>query len=268
MRRIMVANPKGGSGKSTLAVHLASWFCEERRASSVLGDLDRQRSTARWLAGRPRNLAPIRHWEIAGDEFDAPPEDCTMAILDTPAGLHGKRLKLALSEMDKIVVPVSPSRFDMLASRDFFEELAGTKAVRKDRWTSASSACGSIRARRLPPARRVPAAIRPPPDHLHTAVAALRSGGRNQGDAIRRHQSCRSRRIAATGKPAASLVGQPALNRPPSGCRQPDARHDQAPADKPRHSEPAPHRTALPVRPRSDPADWRRWMPACNAAQR
>ena len=55
-----------------------------------------------------------------------------MAILDTPAGLHGKRLKLALSEMDKIVVPVSPSRFDMLASRDFFEELAGTKAVRKD----------------------------------------------------------------------------------------------------------------------------------------
>lgn len=48
-------------------------------------------------------------------------------------GLHGKRLKLALSEMDKIVVPVSPSRFDMLASRDFFEELAETKAVRKDR---------------------------------------------------------------------------------------------------------------------------------------
>ena len=132
MRRIMVANPKGGSGKSTLAVHLASWFARNDELVR-LGDLDRQRSTARWLAGRPRNLAPIRHWEIAGDEFDAPPEDCTVAILDTPAGLHGKRLKLALSEMDKIVVPVSPSRFDMFASRDFFEELAGTKAVRKDR---------------------------------------------------------------------------------------------------------------------------------------
>jgi chromosome partitioning protein len=102
MRRIMVANPKGGSGKST-------------------------------LAGRPRNLAPIRHWDISGDEFDAPPKDCTVAILDTPAGLHGKRLKLVLSEMDKIVVPVSPSRFDMLASRDLFEELAETKAVRKER---------------------------------------------------------------------------------------------------------------------------------------
>jgi len=132
MRRIMVANPKGGSGKSTLVVHLASWFARNDELV-YLGDLDRQRSTVQWLAGRPRHLAPIRHWEISGDAFDAPPKDCTVAILDTPAGLHGKRLKLALSEMDKIVVPVSPSRFDMLASRDFFEELAETKAVRKDR---------------------------------------------------------------------------------------------------------------------------------------
>ena len=132
MRKIMVANPKGGSGKSTLAVHLASWFARNDEIV-YLGDLDRQQSTAHWLAGRPRHVAPIRHWEISNEEFEAPPKDCTLAILDTPAGLHGKRLKLALNEMDKIVVPVSPSRFDMLASRDFFEELSETKAVRKDR---------------------------------------------------------------------------------------------------------------------------------------
>ena len=31
------------------------------------------------------------------------------------------------------MVPVSASRFDMLATREFFEELAATKAVRKER---------------------------------------------------------------------------------------------------------------------------------------
>ncbi|HRP23515.1 ParA family protein [Thauera sp.] len=132
MRKIMVANPKGGSGKSTLAVHLAAWFARNDEIV-YLGDFDRQQSTRHWLKGRPRHLAPIRHWETSSDELEPPPKDCTVAILDTPAGLHGKRLKAVLGEMDKIVAPVSPSRFDMLASRDFFEELSLTKAVRKDR---------------------------------------------------------------------------------------------------------------------------------------
>lgn len=47
--------------------------------------------------------------------------------------LHGKRLKEALNAADKVVVPVSSSRFDMLATRELFEELAATKAVRKER---------------------------------------------------------------------------------------------------------------------------------------
>jgi chromosome partitioning protein len=132
MRKIMMANPKGGSGKSTLAVHLASWFARHDEIV-YLGDLDRQQSSRHWLESRPGNLAPIRHWEISDDEFEAPPKNCNIAILDTPAGLHGKRLKQVLNEVDRVVVPVSSSRFDMLATREFFEELAETKAVRKER---------------------------------------------------------------------------------------------------------------------------------------
>lgn len=132
MRKIMVANPKGGCGKSTLSVHIASWFA--RHDDIVyLGDLDRQQSSRHWLEVRPENLATIKHWEIAADEFKLPPKHCNVAILDTPAGLHGKRLKEVLNEVDKVVVPVSSSRFDMLATREFFEELAATKAVRKER---------------------------------------------------------------------------------------------------------------------------------------
>ena len=132
MRKIMVANPKGGCGKSTLSVHIASWFARHDEIV-YLGDLDRQQSSRHWLEARPENLATIKHWDISADEFKLPPKHCNVAILDTPAGLHGKRLKEVLNEVDKVVVPVSSSRFDMLATREFFEELAATKAVRKER---------------------------------------------------------------------------------------------------------------------------------------
>ena len=132
MRTIMVANPKGGCGKSTVSIHLAAWFarCDER---VYLGDLDRQQSARLWLEHRPRTLSPIHFWNIDEDRIEPPPKDCSVAIMDTPAGIHGKRLKNVLAEVDRVVVPVSPSRFDLLASQDFFEELAETKAVRKDR---------------------------------------------------------------------------------------------------------------------------------------
>lgn len=132
MRTFLVANPKGGCGKSTLAVHLASWFarCDE---VVCLGDLDRQQSSRQWLDLRPPSLPAIQHWAFSGCELSEPPRDCSLAILDTPAGLHGKPLKKILAEVDRIVVPVSPSRFDMLASRNFFEELAQIKTVRKDK---------------------------------------------------------------------------------------------------------------------------------------
>lgn len=132
MRKIMVANPKGGCGKSTMAVHLASWFARYDEIV-YLADLDRQQSSRQWLEQRAESHTPIRHWHIKGDEFGAPPKDCDVAIIDTPAGLHGKQLKQVLNEVDRVVVPVSPSRFDMLACREFFDELATTKAVRKEK---------------------------------------------------------------------------------------------------------------------------------------
>lgn len=133
MRTFLIANPKGGCGKSTLAVHLASWFARQRDDIVYLADLDRQQSSRQWLEQRPPALPRIRHWPVDGDELPDAPKDCDVGIVDTPAGLHGKPLKKLLSEVDRIVVPVSPSRFDMAASRDFFAELAETKAVRKEK---------------------------------------------------------------------------------------------------------------------------------------
>ncbi|MBS1198546.1 MAG: cobyrinic acid a,c-diamide synthase, partial [Proteobacteria bacterium] len=133
MRTFLIANPKGGCGKSTIATHLASWFA---RFDDIvyLGDLDRQQSSRQWLDLRPKHLPDIRLWDLCGrEEIGSPPEDADFAIIDTPAGLHGKPLRKMLNEVDRIVVPVLPSRFDMLASRDFFEELGEIKAVRKEK---------------------------------------------------------------------------------------------------------------------------------------
>ena len=132
MRTFLIANPKGGCGKSTLSVHLATWFarCEE---VVYLADLDRQQSSRYWIDSRPSGLPPVRVWEIDDTESISPPKDGSIGIIDSPAGLHGKALKQVLSEVDRIIVPVSPSRFDMQASRDFFEALAGVKAIRKEK---------------------------------------------------------------------------------------------------------------------------------------
>lgn len=133
MRKIMIANPKGGCGKSTLATHLAAWFA---RSDDIvyLGDLDRQQSSRYWLEQRPALASRIRRWETSDVEHLAmPPSPCDVAILDTPAGLHGKPLKALLKEMDRVIVPVSPSRFDMQASQEFFAELAEIKAIRKEK---------------------------------------------------------------------------------------------------------------------------------------
>lgn len=131
MQTILIANPKGGAGKSTLATNLASHFAWQGRAV-VLGDLDRQQSAAYWLSLRSASFPRIHHWDASEDEGLAkPPKGSELAILDTPAGLRGKKLEAALKLSDHILVPVQPSSFDMWASRDFFARLAEEKQVRK-----------------------------------------------------------------------------------------------------------------------------------------
>ena len=130
MQTILIANPKGGAGKSTLATNLATYFAWQGRKVR-LGDLDRQQSAGYWLSLRSASFPQIGHWDCSEDDLDKPPKGTEIAILDTPAGLRGKRLEAALKLSDRILVPVQPSSFDMWASQDFFARLAEEKQVRK-----------------------------------------------------------------------------------------------------------------------------------------
>lgn len=75
--------------------------------------------------------APIATWEISEDYIAKPPKGTTHVVLDTPAGLHGWRLNDVLKLADKVVVPLQPSIFDILATQDFLRRLAEEKAVRQ-----------------------------------------------------------------------------------------------------------------------------------------
>lgn len=119
---IVIANPKGGAGKSTLATNVAGWLARQGHAV-MLGDVDRQQSARQWLALRPAQLPPIRGWDVDADAIVRPPKGTTHVVLDTPAGLHGKRLEAVLKIADRVLIPVQASLFDIQATHGFVQAL-------------------------------------------------------------------------------------------------------------------------------------------------
>src|SRR5688500_2599180 len=112
MRIILVANPKGGCGKTTLATNLATYLAGQRQRVAMW-DLDRQKSSADWLALRPPELPTITCLDAGRDEIypAAMPDNNDWLVLDSPAGMRGKNLVHALKLAHKIVVPLQPSVF-------------------------------------------------------------------------------------------------------------------------------------------------------------
>jgi chromosome partitioning protein len=130
MESFLIANPKGGAGKTTLATNLAGFFARQGRRV-MLGDIDRQQSSCEWLKLRSPTLPHIATWELEPDNPARPPKDTTHVVLDTPAGLHGKKLAQVLKIVRRVIVPLQPSIFDILATRNFLDRLFEEKQVRK-----------------------------------------------------------------------------------------------------------------------------------------
>ncbi len=120
---IVVANPKGGVGKSTLSSNIAGYFARKGR-SVMLGDIDRQQSSRNWLRQRPADMPRIQTWEIDAENVSRPPKGASHVVLDTPAGLHGRKLARVLEQADKVLVPLQASMFDINPTLDFINEVA------------------------------------------------------------------------------------------------------------------------------------------------
>ena len=119
---IVVANPKGGVGKTTLSSNIAGYLASRGHAV-MLGDADRQQSARTWLSLRPAGLPRVAAWEVSHDDVVRPPKGTTHVVLDTPAGLHGKRFDAVMKIADKVIVPLQPSIFDIHATHEFVRQL-------------------------------------------------------------------------------------------------------------------------------------------------
>ncbi len=127
MKTILIANPKGGAGKTTLSTNLAGYLAAHGE-NVFLWDLDRQKSALHWLSQRPTHLPTISRLDSAKEKSGE-----GWLVLDSPAGLHGEKLSDLLKRVEKVIVPIVPSSFDLAATKNFLSELAEEKAVRKGR---------------------------------------------------------------------------------------------------------------------------------------
>ena len=121
MRKILVLNPKGGCGKSTLVTNIAAYFANQGRKVAI-ADFDPQQSSADWLARRPESAPTVRAAKSRDGKVDVP-RSTEIIIIDSPAGLHGKKLVNFVSSSETMIIPLMPSALDISAVERFFEEL-------------------------------------------------------------------------------------------------------------------------------------------------
>lgn len=131
MRAVLVANPKGGAGKTTLATNLSGHFANHGK-KVTLCDLDRQQSSLRWMAFRDPEVAPVTGYFAGNQLMLSLPQEADWVVMDAPAGLQGYKLSDYLRLVDKVVVPLVPSVFDMAATEDFLNSIRQEMRGRRD----------------------------------------------------------------------------------------------------------------------------------------
>jgi chromosome partitioning protein len=148
MKSVLIANPKGGAGKTTLATNLAGYFANQSQ-KVTLCDLDRQQSSLRWMAFRDNALPPVTGYFAGNQMMLNLPKEADWVVLDAPAGLQGYKLSDTLRTVNKVLIPVVPSIFDMAATEDFLSSIrseirgkrqnVGIVAMRVDPRTKAAA---------------------------------------------------------------------------------------------------------------------------------
>lgn len=130
MQTILVANPKGGSGKTTLATNIAGWLAGKRQRVG-LQDADPQGSSTQWLARRPALFPSIAGFSADAGKKEMKDVGVEWLVVDSAAGTRGDALRDALRRADVMIVPVSPSTFDMSATASFLQAIGDYKAIRE-----------------------------------------------------------------------------------------------------------------------------------------
>ena len=148
--------PKGGSGKTTLATNIAGWLAGKRQRVGLL-DADPQGSSTQWLSRRPALFPPIAGFARRRGQEGDERRRREWLVVDSAAGPARRRPARGVRRADAMVVPVSPSAFDMVATAQL--PAGGRRAQGRARAAACRWAGGDARRRahaRSGRARRVP----------------------------------------------------------------------------------------------------------------
>jgi len=126
---IVILNAKGGCGKSMLATNLAAFYAKSDY-NTALVDFDPQGTSIQWLKSRLEENKPIHGIDaghipanVTRSWFLRMPSTIERVIVDTPAGVKGAELQEFIQQADDIILPVLPSKGDILAVAHFIETL-------------------------------------------------------------------------------------------------------------------------------------------------
>jgi chromosome partitioning protein len=131
---LAVVNQKGGTGKSTVATNIAACFAAEGR-EVLLIDADPQHTALDWRADRPDNQPllqtiglPVRNLHQELEPFRRKYE----VIIIDGGGRITTTARAAVMVSDFLIVPILPSKPDLLSTQDFFREVINEVTAVKD----------------------------------------------------------------------------------------------------------------------------------------
>jgi len=121
MSIISIQNPKGGSGKTTLATNLAAYYANVGR-SVLLIDADQQASAREWHAARDSDDIAVMGLDTKSTlkQAGTHAQHFDVTIIDGSAKLE-ELLAPAISVADLVLIPVTPSPYDIWAVGDLVD---------------------------------------------------------------------------------------------------------------------------------------------------
>ncbi len=130
---ITVANKKGGCGKTTIAVNLAAMFAQQGK--TLLIDADHQASSMVFSALRPDTAKEFQTVQVTTGTIHKVVKgfDEHKSIVIDVGGGDTDAFRSAIYAADVLVIPVTPSPFDLWSTEDTFKihsELATTKDIK------------------------------------------------------------------------------------------------------------------------------------------